>query len=1065
MKQVIFPLVFLVLCLTLCAVNEVEPNNGIGDSGVQWATNGVYYGNCSVIDEDYWRIYGLAGDVLLFQYQYNMEMDYVQAELYTENGELVDNIYDPNFYQYLFCESKSLLIKFISNYPSSNYSFTVSGLSYHPQIPFTDGFTPDEFLHNSINSDCHWERSLLPVCYSNLALCEMEAGEDGILQSALGINLSGYPAPYLEFGQICLMEPGIDKGYVEYSIDGGNIWTAFPESALPFANNYSDEHSWFDADYTMAWSDWESTEDYNNIWAVTRFNLSEWGSCTDFRVRFRAEWGADSDGRFWALDYVKFSQDPPSLPVINYPHFMAMHVPTSFSISWSGQNATSYDVSIFGYQGDNHSYTVSGQSVYVELDPLTNYHLMIRANNQSGSSPWTNMNYSFTTNAYPTARSDFEYLFVSDFQISDYQRSSGFDSYIYVQEANIQVHQGEQVPISISSGFSPAYINPSFTYFYVMIDYNNDYQFVESELYMLYPQGDAPYTGTLSIPADAPPGTTRLRLSLNNVVDTVAYEIEDYNIQILAAPSIQVSGHQLLFDPVLAGYPATEMDLVLSNPGSAPLIIEALNFGGPNAEYFSLADDVTFPLTVNQSPVTLSLLYYPLSEGAHSADLSVISNAMNTLAPIALSGNAVAPNLYGAVNFNGYTKYVSFPTPLDSAALPALSIEAWIKSNEDMSAQCIMSKGEGSMEIYTTDMNGIRFIPTPGVELITTYFSLAADEWIHIACVYDPSSMLGRIYVNGIDMTWQNVGSNPLSQPIIATDNAWQIGRNTMGNSYFDGSIAEIRVWDAARSLQEIRNNMFLLQAPQTESLIANWRFDEPFGEIIYDSAHDMHGTLINCVPGDRINTPFIIGEGISSTQYPDPGTTVLNFTDCGLMLSDLSITSLAAITITRIDNTNLRDDLQENLWLMKHYDTISGNATFSFWVEDDLDSQHLPPQNFLLMTKEHNALRWYPEKRASSVDTANDMVVFANASMIERGFKILWEPMQAPTDLYITQVGEHHRLHWTEVPHTQKYRIYSSDNPEGPFDTLESDAVYSTYWNIPLNSIHKFFVVVSVVE
>lgn len=1061
MKQLLSLLVFSVLCLSLWAVHEVEPNGYIGAEGIQWATNGIHTGESMIDDFDIWRLYGLAGDVV----NISVESQLSSIILHDADGTVIGSSMSLSDHDldYSFQESKSIFLRFyLDQFIHTPYQFQISGQSYTPQIPLMDGFTPDEFLFNSKIPACHWERSLLPSCPQNLALCNAQPGQEGILEIATGIDLNNYPAPYLEFKHICYMPAGGNKGFVEYSVDGGNIWTVFPASALPWANNYTDEHPWFDTDHSPIWADWETDTDYELNWVTSRFNLSQWDSCEDFRIRFRAEWQAGTylpTGRFWALDYVKLSQDAPSVPVITYPANMAMNVPTGFRITWSAQNATSYDIRIFSPGGTTMETHLSTNYLDVDLDPSVDYHIMVKANNQSGSSEWSSMGYSFRTNDYETVIYEGQNAYISSISIDDFQRDSGYDGYYYnhIAEA-IPLSQGAAVPLAIEVSGPGVIVS-------ISLDSNQNNVFEEDEI-LFFDSWGTQFQGTLQIPINALTGTTRLRAAVESFDQfPPANEIEDYAIQILPAPGVQVNPNQVSFEPVLSGYPSTEMQIELSNPGAAPLTIDALEIGGSDAAYFSIATELSFPLTINQSPYTLDLVYHPLAVGEHSANLSISSNAVNTLAPITLSGSSVAPNLSGALHLNAYAnKYVAFSPETQAVVHPALCLEAWIRWEDD-SAQCIISKGEGKMEISTTDMSGVRFAPTPGVEIISNHFVLEQSAWTHIACVYDPSAMLAKIYIDGIDWTWQNTGSAPLSQPIIDNGEAWQIGRNSVGSNYFTGSLADIRVWGTARSLEEIRNNMHLLQDPQPPALLANWRFDEPFGFTVYDSVHNQHGTLVNCLAQDRFDAPVTMGSGISETQYAEAGTSTLFFADCGLELSDMTITAPASVTVTRMLPSGQRNDLQENHWLLNHFFTLTGTATISFHLDDDLGPEHLPETDFLLLTHGIINSLQYPEARAAAVDLDLDTVSFTNLSLVSRAFHIVREPMQAPSDLQIAEHASGLRLSWTAALYAQGYKIYSSDNPEGPFETIEAEMVYGTFWNIDASAERKFFKVVSVVQ
>ena len=88
-------------------------------------------------------------------------------------------------------------------------------------------------------------------------------------------------------------------------------------------------------------------------------------------------------------------------------------------------------------------------------------------------------------------------------------------------------------------------------------------------------------------------------------------------------------------------------------------------------------------------------------------------------------------------------------------------IISWVESDIGF----LTGKAPGELEIHTGGgggSNGIRFIPTTGVWLDSGANVFIPGRWNHVACVYDPSISLGKVYVNGTDTDAVNNGINPL---------------------------------------------------------------------------------------------------------------------------------------------------------------------------------------------------------------------------------------------------------------------------------------------------------------
>lgn len=129
--------------------------------------------------------------------------------------------------------------------------------------------------------------------------------------------------------------------------------------------------------------------------------------------------------------------------------------------------------------------------------------------------------------------------------------------------------------------------------------------------------------------------------------------------------------------------------------------------------------------------------------------------------------------------------------------------------------------------------------------------NLQPNEWYHVACTYDQKSRQVRIYLNGkLQSSADEVGSSapaPINLAMRALYDAdpetnkklkeayqFAIGRSYDQTRQLNGDIAEVRVWNVARSEQEIWTNMYDVD-PQSSGLIGYWKFNEGVGDVVPD--------------------------------------------------------------------------------------------------------------------------------------------------------------------------------------------------------------------------------------
>lgn len=244
-----------------------------------------------------------------------------------------------------------------------------------------------------------------------------------------------------------------------------------------------------------------------------------------------------------------------------------------------------------------------------------------------------------------------------------------------------------------------------------------------------------------------------------------------------------------------------------------------------------------------------------------------------------------------ALNIGGNNDYVVYPhDPVLNVS--KFTIETWLKwGSSGTTVEFITSKGADVMEIHTGGAlnNNIRFIPTTGVYLDGGANTITPGTWVHLACVYDPSIALAKMYVNGIDVPLTISGPNPLTTAVVNNAISSHIGARPFQGFFFNGSIDEFRIWNTARTQCEI-NTFMNCEIPTTASgLVLNYHFNQG----IASGTNTAVNTLTDFSGSALTGTLISVALTGTTSNWVAPGGVVSNFTT-PLALPSYTASSLA---------------------------------------------------------------------------------------------------------------------------------------------------------------------------
>ena len=205
----------------------------------------------------------------------------------------------------------------------------------------------------------------------------------------------------------------------------------------------------------------------------------------------------------------------------------------------------------------------------------------------------------------------------------------------------------------------------------------------------------------------------------------------------------------------------------------------------------------------------------------------------------------------GALLFDGVDDRVGIDEPSALSALEmdgTMTLEAWIFPRGDNPSDVGMivdKEGEYWLARFSDGRIGFAVgYSTPGWVGVPSDYVAPLREWTHVALVFDHPNSLASLFING---QWYQSFTIAGSFTDSNSNDRFEIGAGPFGGAPFHGVIDEVRVWDYARSTEQIAALYDrTIAAPASEpGLLAYWPFDERDSRVAFDvSGNAMSGNL-----------------------------------------------------------------------------------------------------------------------------------------------------------------------------------------------------------------------------
>lgn len=171
------------------------------------------------------------------------------------------------------------------------------------------------------------------------------------------------------------------------------------------------------------------------------------------------------------------------------------------------------------------------------------------------------------------------------------------------------------------------------------------------------------------------------------------------------------------------------------------------------------------------------------------------------------------------------SQYASKSSPSGITFTTAYTCEAWIYLNSSSATGGIISRYDGTNGFILTVTSGGAIALYAGASTNATVLgNLPLKQWVHVAATF--SSGIFNIYVNGQAVNYAKTGS---ATTITQAGNLQVGGYNSL--NYFDGYIAEARVWSVAQTQANIQANMAISLTGSETNLVALFQGNGNFND------------------------------------------------------------------------------------------------------------------------------------------------------------------------------------------------------------------------------------------
>lgn len=242
------------------------------------------------------------------------------------------------------------------------------------------------------------------------------------------------------------------------------------------------------------------------------------------------------------------------------------------------------------------------------------------------------------------------------------------------------------------------------------------------------------------------------------------------------------------------------------------------------------------------------------------------------------------------------SQYWSKSSPTGIAFTDDFTCEAWIKlESYTGNNQGIVARRNGSTEGFSFSITASGQVELLGLRIasnnrsITSYQSVPMGMWVHVAASLDMSGNTGSVWINGA-LVPTFMTTNGTATALVQGTTALVVGsRTSAGAEYFDGEVADVRIWSALRTSTQIRDNMNQLPIGNESNLV----FAVPFNGNSNDLTTNANNLSAQAGSGYVTDSPYKSTEYAIITKVAfSTNTTVTVFTGTDYNIPNMTLTN-----------------------------------------------------------------------------------------------------------------------------------------------------------------------------
>lgn len=338
-----------------------------------------------------------------------------------------------------------------------------------------------------------------------------------------------------------------------------------------------------------------------------------------------------------------------------------------------------------------------------------------------------------------------------------------------------------------------------------------------------------------------------------------------------------------------------------------------------------------------------------------------------------------------ALSFNGTSQYVKVD-PLYYSSPAAITVEFWMFPTAAGSSQStVVYHGDNGEFMLSFSQNSFDF----AVKLSNhTWYNVTGpapvlNQWQHVCGVWDSSTGM-KLYINGTLCQSLSTPSLLLVDP--GSGYLPSLGCYDRLNQFYSGKLDEMRIWNVARTTQQIRENMHLTVAGDAPGLIGYWQFNDGSGNFAQDHGGGHIGTLANMSNSNWVASTIPAGGGTSFTSNVS-ATGQVNFTGTGLTMDFTQKSGADQFVVSCIDTSSNVNPLcqasvmNNKYWVVHQFGTGTFSAGLMFMVKAGLTSSDtIDPSRILLYDRHPTSdSSWVFRSHATSANAGTGQATFKN--------------------------------------------------------------------------------------